>query len=177
MNKAINNELADTGKELELVLSSFTPEQINTAPFAGSWTAGQVAEHVLKSAAGILQTVNGDTTIIDRDAAQHVSLLKQIFLDFTTKLTSPDFIIPSDELKDKAELISSLASAMGGLEEAARSKDLSATCTGFELPTIGLLTRLEWLNFVNVHTLRHIHQLKNIKQSFDNAKINHYDNA
>jgi hypothetical protein len=170
MSKAIYDELKDTGDQLQEVLSSFTAEQINKVPFAGSWTPGQVAEHLLISASGALQTVNGETTIVDRDAAQHVPILKQIFLDFSTKMKSPDFVLPSDDPKDKEVLEDSLTKAMNGLVETGQSADLSATCTSFGLPTIGFLTRLEWLTFVNVHTTRHISQLKNIKQFMDQHK-------
>jgi hypothetical protein len=164
MNKAIYDEIGDTGKELSQVLSSFTQEQLNAIPFAGSWTAGQVAEHVLKSVSGTLQNVNGEVKPTERNPVQYADLLKEIFLNFNIKMTSPDFILPTDEPKNKEALINLLNTSMIGLEDAAKTEDLSATCLSFEMPTMGPLTRMEWLSFANAHTLRHIHQLKNIKQ-------------
>ena len=167
MNKPIYDEIGDTGKELSQVLSSFTQEQINVIPFAGSWTAGQVAEHVLKSVSGTLQNVTGNVEPTDRNPVQYADQLKEIFLNFDIKMKSPDFILPTDEPKDKGALLSSLENKMNKLENAAKTEDLSATCLTFEMPTMGPLTRMEWLSFANAHTLRHIHQLKNIKKAID----------
>jgi hypothetical protein len=47
-----------------------------------------------------------------------------------------------------------------GLARAAKTQDLHATCLDFEMPTVGTLTRIEWLSFAVVHTQRHIWQLK-----------------
>lgn len=168
MNKPINDELAATGRELQQVLSSFSPEQINTIPFEGSWTAGQVAEHVLKSVSGTLQNVQSEVSPTKRNPTEYAVLLNDTFLNFNLKFSSPDFILPTDGPKNKEALLGSLADAMARLEKAARTEDLSATCTAFEMPTMGPLTRIEWLTFANAHTLRHIHQLKNIKQAFNN---------
>ena len=170
MSKPIYDELKNTGGELQQILSSFTQEEINKVPFAGSWTAGQVAEHVLKSASGVLANVNSDVHPTERNPEENVKMLSDAFLNFEIKMKSPDFILPGDDPKDKNDLMDSLTSAMSGLEQAARTEDLSATCTAFEMPTVGALTRIEWLSFANVHTLRHIHQLKNIKQAIDQYK-------
>jgi S-ribosylhomocysteine lyase LuxS involved in autoinducer biosynthesis len=170
MSKPIYDELKNTGKELQQVLSSFTQEDINKVPFAGSWTAGQVAEHVLKSADGVLANVKSNTQPTERNPEENVKMLSDAFLNFGIKMKSPDFILPGDKPKDKAELINSLNNTINSLEQAARTEDLSATCTAFEMPTVGPLTRIEWLSFANVHTLRHIHQLKNIKQAIDQYK-------
>lgn len=35
-------------------------------------------------------------------------------------------------------------------------------------PGLGEITHVEWINFAIFHTQRHIHPLKNIKQSFLN---------
>jgi hypothetical protein len=75
-------------------------------------------------------------------------------------MQSPDFIIPSNDDKDKPQLMASLKEAFAGLARVARTKDLLVTCLDFEMPTIGHMTRLEYLNFVAVHTQRHIWQLK-----------------
>lgn len=168
MSKPIYEELAETGKELTNILSSFDEKQINEVPFAGSWTAGQVAEHVLKSVSGTLQNVNSDVQPTERNPVEHAEQLKTIFLNFNIKFSSPDFILPSDEPKDKRSLISSLAQSIKGLEHAAKTEDLSATCTAFEMPNMGQLTRIEWLSFADAHTKRHIHQLKNIKLALNN---------
>lgn len=167
MSKPIYEEIEETRRELTQVLDSFPQEQINAIPFAGSWTPGQVAQHVLKSVSGTLANVHSDTQPTERNPVEHAEMLKQAFLNFDIKMTSPDFILPDDEPKDKEQLIGALEESLKGLEQSAKTQDLSATCTAFEMPTMGPLTRIEWLSFANAHTLRHIHQLKKIKLFID----------
>lgn len=83
-------------------------------------------------------------------------------------MQSPDFIIPSDEPKDKALLTSELKYIFDGIATAAKTKDLYAISTGFEMPVLGSLTRTEFIHFTIFHTKRHIHQLKNIRQHLKN---------
>ncbi|MES1249307.1 MAG: hypothetical protein ABUL46_01415, partial [Chitinophaga rupis] len=72
------------------------------------------------------------------------------------------FILPSNESKDKSLLMQSLKDTFAGLAEVAGTQDLLVTCLGFDMPTVGPLTRIEWLSFAVVHTQRHIWQLKKI---------------
>ncbi len=45
----IHKEIDETFAELQRLISSFDQEQINIVPFEGSWTAGQLAQHVIIS--------------------------------------------------------------------------------------------------------------------------------
>ncbi|RFM25660.1 DinB family protein [Deminuibacter soli] len=162
MNNDIANALDNTRKHLLSAIEVFTPAQFNRVPFENSWTPGQVAEHLLKADGGALEMIHGATAITDRQPDEKNEIVSAIFLDFNTKMKSPDFILPSSEPKDKNNMLQQLNDKLAGLAQAAREMDLTRTCTAFELPGLGLLTRLEWLNFANVHTRRHIHQLENI---------------
>ncbi len=44
----------------------------------------------------------------------------------------------------------------------AAQKDLNAICLDTEFPTLGFLTRYEWLSFICFHTERHTKQIQNI---------------
>ena len=57
-------------------------------------------------------------------------------------------------------MMQALKESFTGMARVARSEDLLVTCLGFSMPTVGHMTRLEWLSFVVVHTQRHIWQLK-----------------
>src|SRR5260221_2691509 len=87
-------------------LARFSEEQLNIVPFEGSWTGGQVAEHLLKSA-GVADVVFGHTAPTSRPPDEKVPMLR-IFLDFSIKMKSPDFIIPSDGFHPKKPLIDGL---------------------------------------------------------------------
>jgi len=167
---ALNNKekilahLSSTTKEFIEALSSFSDQQINVSPEEGSWTAGQVAEHVLKSETGLSSLLNGKTGPTGRRPDEKNDLIESIFLDFSTKMKSPDFIIPSNGPHDKASLLQSFSSNRHQLIELANELDLSATCYDFSLPGMGEFTRLEWLCFIICHSTRHIRQLNNIRK-------------
>jgi len=155
--------LESTTKELKESLSSFNEEQINISPAEESWTAGQVAEHVLKSESGLSRILTGKTGPTNRRPDEKNDLIESIFLDFSTKMKSPDFIIPSDGPHNKELLIQNMSNNRKNLIGLVRDLDLSPTCYDFALPGMGEFTRLEWLCFIISHSTRHIRQLKNIK--------------
>lgn len=163
--KAILNEAGQTFTELLQVLSSIADEKINTIPYAGSWTAGQLAQHVILSAGGFVQLLNGPVKNTERDPEANIPNLKAIFLDFNSKMKSPDFIIPEDRNYDKQELVNSLQNIKVVLLKAIETLDTTKTCIAFELPGSGYITRAEAITFAVVHTQRHVHQLKKIRQS------------
>jgi hypothetical protein len=165
MEKQLINEIEATAQELLQVVDSFQQDTFNKIPFEGSWTPGQVTEHIFLSASGILTAVNGNTSPTHRDPHQMIAPLREAFLNFNIKMQSPDFILPSDDPKDKQALLQETKDIWNGLARAAETGDLTATCLDFEMPTVGLLTRLEWLSFVVVHTQRHIWQLKKISKA------------
>jgi hypothetical protein len=146
------------------VLSSFSEEEINTIPFEGSWTAGQVAEHIYKSASGISQVLQGAVKRVERDPAMKVKDIAAVFLNFDIRLQSPSFIIPSDGPHHQKLILRCLKLTMEDVIQQAKVQDMQAVCVEFELPQMGALTRLEWNYFILYHTQRHIHQLKKIKQ-------------
>ena len=165
MEKQLINEIETTALELLQVVDSFQQDVFNKIPFEGSWTPGQVTEHIFLSAAGVLSTVNGNTEPTQRDPQQMVAPLRDAFLNFNIKMQSPDFVLPSDDPKDKQTLLHKTKNTWKGLASAAQTGDLTATCLDFEMPTVGLLTRMEWLSFIIVHTQRHIWQLKKISKA------------
>jgi hypothetical protein len=162
METAIVSEIAGTKGELLETFGLFNNQTLNVIPFEGSWTGGQVAEHVLKSLSGVLQNTTGEVKATDRNPEEHIKQLGDIFLDMTLKMKSPDFIIPSNDPKDKEELMTALGNTLDEINDVAGSADLNATCTGFEMPGLGALTRMEWISFAVFHTTRHTNQLKNI---------------
>ena len=162
MKNDLQNEIENAKEYLLKALDLFDRENLNVIPFEGSWTAGQVAEHILKSISGILETIKGPTKPTERNPEEHVKQLGDIFLNMDIKMKSPDFILPSNDPKEKAVLSAALNSTLGRIKQVAENGDLTVTCMGFEMPMMGPLTKLEWISFASFHTRRHTQQLKNI---------------
>jgi hypothetical protein len=153
-------EIGQTKTDLLAVVSSIQQEQFNTVPFKDSWTAAQVCDHILKAVN--TDVLYGNTQPTSRPPDEKVKQTADLFLNFDIKFKSPDFILPTNEPLNKHIELSAIETRMNALAEAAKTLDLSATCTDFEVPGAGAFTRLEFVWFFIVHTQRHIHQLKNI---------------
>jgi hypothetical protein len=144
------------------LFASFTDEQVNTVPFEGSWTPGQLGKHISMSGRGFSQLVRGPVKDSPRPADEMVEQIRATFLDFNHKMKSPGFVSPPLADYNRGELLNELEEIRNSLGSAATELDLEKTCTAFELPVLGMLTRLEAIYFVNYHTLRHTRQLQGI---------------
>lgn len=141
------------------LISPLDERSINIVPYKDSWTAGQLLSHVTKSTAAMAKAMATDSKQAERDPAERIEQLKTIFLDFSRKLKSPDFIVPEDRQYVKQDSINDLKRAFEQLKKNADSADLTELVEGLPL---GPITKLEILHFVLYHTQRHLHQLKKI---------------
>ncbi len=164
MPNELTIQLHQTTIDLLDAISLFTQEQFNTIPFEDSWTAAQVTEHLFKAETGVPKIWQGNTQLTKRVVDQNVEILKQVFLDFSTKLKSPEFILPSlaDVIQDKEERYQSFKAKRAEIDGLAPNIDLSLTYTDFAFPNMGALTGIEWVVFLTAHATRHIRQLQNI---------------
>lgn len=159
----LSNAFESATNELLQLLMSFDQQQINMVPYEGSWTAAQVGDHLFKSDSAILKALHGPVKETERAADENVEGINGQFLDFSTRMKSPDLIIPSNINHDKETLIVALKGTRDLLGKAIKTLDLSQTCTDPTMSGIvGHWTRLEYVNFVISHTKRHINQLKKI---------------
>lgn len=157
-------ELENSTKELLDILRSFDSRQINKIPFEGSWSAGQVAEHLLKAESGVPGTLTGPVKPVERPGDEKIPAIEAVFLDFSTKLKSPEFILPGPGPHEKETLLRGFDVVRKKIDGIGRSADLTMTCTGFSLPQMGELTRLEWIHFVVCHSRRHVRQMERIRR-------------
>lgn len=171
MNTEILRELEGATKNLFDLISSFTQEEINKIPFEGSWTAGQVAEHLFRSDSSILAAIHGTVKPAERQPDLRQQELKTVFLDFDTKLNGPEEIQPTGARHEKEALLRSLEGTRSRLFEVASLLDLSPLSIH---PALGELTKMELIYFVIYHTQRHIHQLKNILQKLHNGEVSSF---
>jgi hypothetical protein len=151
--------LDETWNELIHLISSTGENIINKIPFANSWTAAQLATHIIKSNTGMATVLKKEGKTAERDPAEGAAKMKKIFLDFTAKYNAPEFIIPEDHEYQKELLLNDLADSIRQLKEEYSKQNLSQLLT---VEIFGEVTKLELYYFVLYHTQRHIRQLKNI---------------
>jgi uncharacterized damage-inducible protein DinB len=134
-------------------------DTFNAVPFKDSWTAAQLVVHLIKSNLHIVKSLSLKGKIIERDPAERASELEEIFLNFSTKLQSPEFILPQDLIYSKEEIVKDFIQSMEQLKEKSNHVNF---CEAISHRAFGEITKLELLYFVLYHTQRHTHQLKNI---------------
>jgi len=154
--------LNETLEDFIETLASFDEEEFNEIPFDGSWTPGQVGQHIILSVTFFTDLLAGPDAETDRLPDLHVANLKAAFLNFDIKMQSPDFIIPPAIDYNKQEQLDELKRLQERLNEIIPDADMSLTCTAAKLPTMGYLTRTEIAHFLVYHTARHVRQLKKI---------------
>jgi hypothetical protein len=151
--------------DLENSILLFDEHWFNQIPFEGSWTPGQVVQHIKLSAGNFAHVLNGEVATTERPIDEKVAILKDIFLNYESKMKSPDFIKPPFDNYDKEQLLGEISAIKRDIAKEIPTLDLSKTCLAFELPRMGHLTRLEAIYFVIYHTQRHVNQLKNISKN------------
>jgi DinB family protein len=158
------HEISRTFEGLYKALLVFNDYNLDRKPAPESWSAGQVAEHLIKGMSGIGR-MGVKTVKVDRAADEKVAAIKKMFLDFSIKMTSPEFIEPTEEQHN-------LSGQLAGLKEIeeqhrciAEDADLSLESQVFELPGFGAFTLYEWVSFNMVHAQRHTQQLHRIHQA------------
>jgi len=145
--------------EVKQMSLSLDDNKINTVPYKDSWTAAQVLNHVTKSTRRMSQAMLETAVPADRDPGEKIPFLKEVFLNFSKKLNSPDFIIPEKGPYKKEIVISEFEQSYESLQENAKNAALDGIVKG--LP-FGTVTKLEILHFVLYHTQRHANQMKRI---------------
>nr|WP_121272803.1 DinB family protein [Pedobacter schmidteae] len=169
MNKQeIVTELQNTITTFQQLISSFDETELNTQPFEGSWTPGQVAQHIIMANSGFGTLLNGPVKDAERAPDAMLNNIKGIFLDFTAKYNAPEFILPEIKEYQKERLLQALEQIKTDISNTVSDleQELDKICLAFEIPGLGQLTRLEAVYFVIYHTQRHAQQLKNIKNSY-----------
>jgi hypothetical protein len=154
-----------TGSALRQALDEFDRESLNMIPFEGSWTAGQVGEHILKSLSGMPKLFLESTKPSERPEYKKVRDIKNIFLDLNAKFKARESILPGSGPYEKEKLMQSIMKAWDDLTQIIREEDLSLICLNSIVPVFGEMTRMEWGYLVVFHTQRHIHQLAAIHKS------------
>lgn len=164
MPKEIINQLESALSDTLHLLDSFTEKELNTIPFEGSWTAAQVGRHLFKAEEGIDKMFYAPTKPVDRDPAEKAAWMKELFLNFETKMKSPDFILPEEKQYQKEDLENSLKEEKAKVLKAIQNSNLNEEAPLSDEHPLKGSTKLEILHFLTYHTMRHNHQIREIRE-------------
>ena len=155
---AINEPLS---RLLELIVA-LNENKVNIVPYKDSWTAGELLRHVTKSTDAIAKAMKQKGTQAQRNAGEKISELKKVFLNFSHKMNSPQFIVPEKFSYEKETSSKELKEVFEKLTENTNYADLNEVVEGLPM---GEVTKLELLHFVLYHTQRHLHQMQKISEA------------
>ncbi len=162
-NKMEKDELiADIEQTINWLTKVIDTETYNQVPFEGSWTAGQVVEHIIVVGNGFDYLLNGPSEQTSRPIDIHVERIKTMFLNFDEKAIAAPHVTPAITDYNMQGHLAKLEDVKTSIIKAIDTLDLKATCMAFEIPTFGHFTRLEAVYFFLFHTKRHVHQLENM---------------
>jgi len=162
MKTTLQTNIVETFKNLNEIHSKFSDTELNTVPYEGSWTAGQTTQHIILACSGYGDLFEGEKEQTIRKPDLYIKDLKALFLDYDTKMESPDFLKPEIiDYNTNAQTLKLLTIESDFLNFA-EAYDLTLTCKGFQLPGYGDFTILEWISFALIHAQRHTHQLNEI---------------
>ncbi len=160
--KKIRQAFISAASDFILLLEKVPEDRLNTAPFEGSWTPGQVADHVTKFLSGIAQVQKSPQVAPGRPVDQYEPAMRAIFLDFERKATAPPNVVPGSGPFDRQQQVALLKEISAVIETHITETWLGKICAGIPFPTLAELTGLEWIYFGTYHLQRHTHQLETI---------------
>lgn len=156
--------IEEQGAQLQQLFSALPEKGINAIPYKDSWTAAQLLTHVMLSTQGMAKVMEMPGKAADRNAGEKIAELKASFLDFSSKMQSPEEIVPKPGPYEKEATLNALKAAFASLKDTAANTELTDLVEG--LP-FGPVTKLELLHFVVYHTMRHVHQMKKIVEALN----------
>lgn len=162
--KKIQRQLEEATSSFVRNVNAFSSDAINIKPTTNEWSAAQVADHVTKSNASISKALQLKGQRTNRQPDERVEELKNIFLDFETKLKAPSFILPEEDIFSKKTTVATLEHSISKLMQLVSVEDISVIINH---PAFGDITKLEIIHFVIYHTQRHTHQLQNIFRALE----------
>jgi hypothetical protein len=158
----ITNQLGQALDKTSELINSLNEPQVNTVPFKGSWTAAQVADHILKSCNGMDTLLSGPGKPANREPDERAEEFRNLFLNFDIKFPSPDFILPDERDFTVKELTVALQFVKDAVLKAIPHSNLSEVPPLGEDHPLNGSTKLELLHFITYHTMRHNHQIRKI---------------
>ena len=85
MKTDVQKDIVETFKKLNDILSKFSENELNQVPFQGSWTPGQVVQHIILACSGFPELFAGNTEKTTRKPDEKIKDIEGLFLNFNIK--------------------------------------------------------------------------------------------
>ncbi|QUW22954.1 DinB family protein [Sporosarcina sp. Marseille-Q4063] len=160
----INDEARE---KLLIEVNSLTDEDLNWKPAENRWSVRQVMEHLYLMEVSIAKTIKHQLSTGERKITSDKPIERTT--NRSVRVEAPNFAQPGDAFAKLDELKSKLSASHSQL------RDIAETITEEELaaksyphPVFGDMSLKQWIPFVGYHELRHVEQIKEIKELINN---------
>lgn len=161
-NTSLQNQwMAGTDEFLE-ALSAFDATVFNAKRSDGGWSAGDIAEHILLADKRFTIVLEGAASEATHEPGDNVSKFEARLLNRENKLDAPPFLVPSDNDKDKEEILAAIRAERNTIAELIGSRNMSLVNYDAPHRLFGPMNSQEWVMFNILHTQRHLQQLKEL---------------
>lgn len=161
------NQMEQTAAKLIDSLQLVCDSDFNLKPSAKKWSIAQVVDHICLSNQSIIKALVLDGMKVDRDPAERIGELKEMFLDFTKTYESPSFIVPKKAIYNRQELMDDLLHSLQQIHRLMYKTELNVLINH---PAFGDISKLEILHFALFHTQRHLRQINLIHEELTTEK-------
>lgn len=144
------------------LLEAFTPETFNRKPSPTAWNAGDVAEHILLFDIRLQEILATATEPANRNPTEKIAEYTGRVTNREVRIDAPAFLVPAAAERTPAEMIAKLQTARNQITAAIETQDLTLISTAFPHRFFGEMTAFEWIHFSDLHTQRHLQQLKEL---------------
>ncbi|MBY0505222.1 MAG: DinB family protein [Bryobacteraceae bacterium] len=157
------------GKEFLAVIDGVTPAQWTWRPAEGRWTVGEVAEHVVLAEALLFGAVKKlVASPVNPDWAEKTkgktAILEMAIAPRRGKAQAPETIVPKGGMTLAVAKERFLAARVEMLEFT-RTTEVALKEHTQDNPFFGTLNGYHWLIYAPMHTLRHVKQMVEVKQT------------
>lgn len=163
--------LEDSRAQLRAATKDLTPEQWRHQPGPERWSIALVAEHIMRTEAGLFQfvaqalaaPVNPDWEIQTKGKT---AMLERIMPTRQGKATAPLEVRPEGKVTPD-EVMASFEKLRTRTLELARTVEqpLKAHTAVHPMPVFGTLSAHQWFLYIPWHTQRHLKQIDEVKAS------------
>jgi hypothetical protein len=143
-------------------LVDFPAERFNQKPGPLTWSAAEIAEHLMLVDSSVNRVLTGPAAPPPPERLDKSEHIRANLLLQPVPMEAYGPIVPSPGPKEKRALLHQLQSTRDILRELIQTLDLHPVCLGFAHPLFGELTRAEWGWYVLYHGERHLGQVKRL---------------
>ena len=165
MEKEFINELERTSKELLKTIDGLTDAQVKYKLNPQVWSIHECLEHIVITEIGIYRILMQHPAADESLPTERVGRekIKEVMSDRNAKVESPESVKPIGRFNSIEELKEKFVSNRERITEALNSKTITFDSAIIVHPTLGEMTKKDWLHFLIHHCERHCQQIEEIK--------------